>query len=132
MKGSQSTTERHKSAPTSPGYLISEEIYIFLLSGNEQILINVKTAILNLPARFFILILFAPYNTGNENLLCLSHLHCILKSFSNRLAAFFFFKPPFCKHKRKKKKLLWIKSKGNYKCQNPNPKFLLLNVSGRC
>lgn len=50
-----------------PGHLISEEIYIFLLSGNEQILINVKTAISDLAARFLRLILFAPRHTGNES-----------------------------------------------------------------
>lgn len=57
-----------------------------MLLGNEQILINVKTAISHLPARFFILILFVPHNTGNENLLH-SRRPCISKSSANRQAA---------------------------------------------
>lgn len=73
--------------PDKPRRLISEEIYIFLLSGNEQILINVKTAISDLPARFFILILFAPRNTGNENLLRLSRRRCAFKSSASRLGS---------------------------------------------
>lgn len=68
-----------------PGHLISEEIYIFLLSGNEQILINVETAISDLAARFFVLILFAPHNTGNENL-GLSPRRCICTSSAHTLA----------------------------------------------
>lgn len=87
-----------------PGHLISEEIYIFLLSGNEQILINVKTAISDLTARFFMLILFAPRNTGNENLLCLSHCHCIFKFSANRLAF-----SPLSPSLVNRGKLLWAK-----------------------
>lgn len=68
-----------------PGHLISGEIYIFLLSGNEQILINVGAAISDLAARFLVLILFAPRNTGNENL-GLSPRRCICAPSAHTLA----------------------------------------------
>lgn len=60
VRSAQTGTGRATKVLQQAGRLISEEIYIFLLSGNEQILINVKTAISHLPARFFILILFVP------------------------------------------------------------------------
>lgn len=73
QKGSQPRTQQpHKKKKVLQQarlFNFWRDLYFFLLLGNEQILINVKTAISHLPARFFILILFAPHNTGNENLL---------------------------------------------------------------
>lgn len=90
QKGSQPRTQQtHKKKKVLQQarlFNFWRDLYFFLLLGNEQILINVKTAISHLPARFFILILFVPHNTGNENLLH-SRRHCISKSSANRLPA---------------------------------------------
>lgn len=87
QKGSRPGTQQLHKKVLQQARLFNfwRDLYFFLLLGNEQILINVKTAISHLPARFFILILFEPHNTGNENLH--SRCHSISKSSANRLAA---------------------------------------------
>lgn len=63
-----SVKERRKkrSGKNCPPFHFQRFIIFLLLSGNEQMVINVTRESFLSAARFFVLILFAAYSTGNE------------------------------------------------------------------